>query len=158
MPVNAKQLLFAHYDKIMPYGMILQIIYSIYIIICNNDEIVSAGMSINRILGRRPGEVVRCIHSDKEISGCGTSAYRMECTALGIIKKSIGTRTAVFGEAVITQRMDQNELPLNVYEHIQPIEINNDIYFFISLIDLFPLRVKAVVWEHIVLSCLVRST
>jgi len=100
------------------------------------------------VLGRRLGEVVRCIHSDKEITGCGTSVYCTECTALEIMKKSIATNTANEGEAVITYRLDDNELPLNVYEHIQPIEIKGDRYYVISLMDVSD-RVKKRFLERI---------
>lgn len=129
----------------------------IILIVNSSNQVVFANQSSyeflqstnkQEILGRRPGEVFRCIHSDKEIGGCGTSAYCMECTALGIIKKSIGAGTAVSGEAVITQRLDKSEFPLNVYEHVRPIEIKNYTYFVISLIDISD-RIKRQFLERI---------
>jgi len=42
---------------------------------------------IHQILGKRPGEALGCVHSDK-VSGCGTSEFCVACDALNAVLES----------------------------------------------------------------------
>ncbi|MBK7132834.1 MAG: hypothetical protein IPH69_08465 [Bacteroidales bacterium] len=43
--------------------------------------------SIESVLGKRPGEVVSCIHSTDEAAGCGTSVSCAYCGAVNAIRR-----------------------------------------------------------------------
>jgi signal transduction histidine kinase len=87
------------------------------------------------VLGRKPGEVVKCIHAEEVPEGCGSSVYCVNCTAFGIMKKAVDSKAESSGEAVIRIRRDRNDFPLNVYEHVQPMEIKGNQYYVITLLD-----------------------
>jgi K+-sensing histidine kinase KdpD len=43
---------------------------------------------INELLGKRPGEAVKCMHSNINTGGCGTSRFCRECGAINAILES----------------------------------------------------------------------
>ncbi len=44
--------------------------------------------SLNAIKGKRPGEIINCVHADNTCGGCGTSEFCRECGAVNAILES----------------------------------------------------------------------
>jgi len=60
-----------------------QIVYS------NKKFMEFAGWNdFNKLLGKRPGEAIKCMYSKKNIGGCGTSKFCRECGAVNAILES----------------------------------------------------------------------
>jgi signal transduction histidine kinase len=55
------------------------------IVYCNEQLCLYLGISSEQAVGKRPGELFGCIHSDREPSGCGTSVFCRECGAVNSI-------------------------------------------------------------------------
>ncbi len=88
------------------------------------------------ILGKRPGEVINCVHAQDHPGGCGTGESCRYCNAVNLILKSISSQSANSGEVIITCRDNNIELPMNLMENVTPIDINDDVFYVISLIDI----------------------
>jgi signal transduction histidine kinase len=54
------------------------------------------------ILGKRPGELLRCIHAQRNAAGCGTTEFCRECGAVNAILKSRREKVRVEEECRIT--------------------------------------------------------
>ncbi len=55
------------------------------IVYCNEQLCLYLGVSPEQAVGKRPGELFGCIHSDREPFGCGTSVFCRECGAVNSI-------------------------------------------------------------------------
>ncbi len=59
------------------------------IVFANNDFLSMLNIdSLESILGKRPGEVVTCLHASNETGGCGTSKSCAYCGAINVILDS----------------------------------------------------------------------
>ena len=56
---------------------------------------------INQVLGKRPGEAVRCIHAE-DLSGCGTTEFCITCGAVNAILGSQTSGTEVREECLLS--------------------------------------------------------
>jgi len=87
------------------------------IVYANDDFLSLLGLeSIESVLGKRPGEVVSCIHSADEKGGCGTSASCEYCGAVNSILESQKTGLKSSRETRITTKVDgkMKSLDLNI--------------------------------------------
>ena len=118
---------------------------NIFVIILNSyRQIVYANKAYLRImkignlaevLGKRLGESINCINAFKNEGGCGTAKACINCSAGNIILKSINTKQELEGEISIIRRVEGFDSPLNLFENIVPLEINNEIFYLGSFID-----------------------
>ncbi|MFH0843304.1 MAG: HAMP domain-containing sensor histidine kinase [Bacteroidota bacterium] len=59
------------------------------VVFSNDDFLKLLGLeSVEPVLGKRPGEIVSCIHSDEEPFGCGTAQACTYCGAVNAIMES----------------------------------------------------------------------
>jgi K+-sensing histidine kinase KdpD len=65
--------------------------------------------NMEEILGQRPGEALKCIHSDKMEAGCGTSENCQVCGAANAILKSQETGETITDECRIRTSHDGHE-------------------------------------------------
>jgi hypothetical protein len=73
------------------------------IVYANNDFLNLLGLhSLEPILGKRPGEVISCMHATEESSGCGTSFSCAYCGAVNAILESQKTGKKSMKETRIT--------------------------------------------------------
>lgn len=117
----------------------------VIMVINTNRQIVFANQALyallktnnpGHVLGKRPGEVVKCIHSHKGPNGCGSTPFCEDCTALEIIQRSMTLDQADSGEAIITTRFDNDESSMNIYEYVQPIDVHEQRFYVISMMDI----------------------
>jgi signal transduction histidine kinase len=71
---------------------------------------------IDQILGRRPGEILRCVHSTRNSGGCGTSEFCRSCGAVNAILTSLQGKSDV-QDCQIVQEPDGNALDLRVWTY-----------------------------------------
>lgn len=88
---------------------------------------------LKHILGKRPGEIVGCVQSNKEIGGCGTSEACTYCGAVNAILESQQGKSVV-KECRITAGDGTNAFDLRVYA--SPLIIQGTNYTSFTLQDI----------------------
>lgn len=91
---------------------------------------------LSDILGKRLGESINCINALKNEGGCGTSKPCKSCSAGNIILKSINLTEESEGEVSIIRKDGDFDFPINIFEKVVPIEIDNEIFYLGSFIDI----------------------
>jgi len=120
----------AYPDIVMVLNENRQIVYA------NEKLIKLLGINcVEDILGKRPGEAVGCVNSDKEPSGCGTSEFCRQCGAVRAILSAQGGQ-ADAQECRITMRSPQGEASLDLRVWAVPIEIKNSKFIFFTIKDI----------------------
>jgi K+-sensing histidine kinase KdpD len=107
------------------------------IIYANDDFLKLLGLSgIEPILGKRLGEVVSCIHSDEQPSGCGTSLACTYCGAVNSILESQKTGLKSSRETRISTLIEGKTKSLDLNVITSPISLGNQKYFVVTLQDI----------------------
>lgn len=107
-------------------------------IVYANDELISL-MGINStdlILGKRPGEMISCIHSAEEPSGCGTSRACAYCGAVNTIMESQRTGMKAMMETTISSLIDGKHKSWDLNVISSPITFNEEIFYVLILQDI----------------------
>ncbi|MHA1211762.1 MAG: ATP-binding protein [Candidatus Heimdallarchaeota archaeon] len=87
-------------------------------------------------LGQRPGELIKCIHSNENEGGCGTSRDCRYCGAVLTVLESQKTDEIQKDECRITIDMDGKQVSLDLEVLISPITIENERFFVTVLTDI----------------------
>jgi len=66
--------------------------------------------SLEDVLGKRPGEVLGCVHSDETPGGCGTTEFCRECGAVKAILAAQGQEQSVQECRILTKAGDALDL------------------------------------------------
>jgi signal transduction histidine kinase len=107
------------------------------IVFANSEFLELLGINkIEPILGKRPGEVISCINSEKGTDGCGTSQACRYCGAVNVILESIRTNLKSSKEARILSETDGRLLSWDLKITSSPIKLNGDIFYVLSLQDI----------------------
>jgi len=107
-------------------------------IVYANDEMLSL-LGINaleNILGKRAGEVVSCVHSAEEPSGCGTSKACVYCGAVNTILESQRTGIKTMGETRISGIAGGKHRSWDLNVISTPISFNGDTFYILILQDI----------------------
>jgi len=108
-----------------------QIIYS------NQEFLDLLGInSIEPILGKRPGEVVSCIHSEEEPFGCGTAEACAYCGAVNAIMESQITGKKSTKETRISTIVNGKHLSWDLNVSSIPIVLSGKTFFILTLQDI----------------------
>jgi hypothetical protein len=114
------------------------------IVYANNDFLSLLGIdSLESILGKRPGEVVSCIHSTDEPSGCGTSMACAYCGAVNAIIESQKTGKKSTREALISTIVDGKYKSWDLNVISTPITFNGDLFYVLILQDISDTKRRA---------------
>ena len=107
-------------------------------IVYANDELISLmGIkSSDLILGKRPGEVLSCLHSMEEPSGCGTSRACAYCGAVNTILESQRTGMRSVSETNISSMVDGKHKSWDLNVICTPISFNGDTFYVLILQDI----------------------
>jgi len=107
-------------------------------IVYANDELISLmGIkSLDLILGKRPGEVLSCLHSAEEPSGCGTSRSCAYCGAVNTILESQRTGMRSVSETNISSMVDGKHKSWDLNVICTPISFNGDTFYVLILQDI----------------------
>lgn len=107
------------------------------IVFANSDFLSLLGLdSIESVLGKRPGEVVSCIHSDEEAAGCGTSASCAYCGAVNAILESQKTGVKSSKETRITTTVNGKMKSLDLNISSVPINLSGQTFYAMILQDI----------------------
>lgn len=87
-------------------------------------------------LGLRPGEVLKCIHAEKEPGGCGTSKYCITCGAAIALVTSLTKKGPAEQICALTARKDNKETHFVFKVEAKPIEIDSWRFILLFLRDI----------------------
>jgi len=88
--------------------------------------------SLEAVLGRRPGEVLGCIHSDETAGGCGTTEFCQECGAIQAILVAQSREQAV--RECRIQTRERGALDLRVWA--TPMESEGSLFTVFAATDI----------------------
>jgi len=107
------------------------------IVYANTEFLNLIGLeTLDPILGKRPGEVVSCIHSSEEIGGCGTSEACAYCGAVNAILESQKTGLRSTKETRISTNANGKLGSLDLNVSSTPIVIAGHTYYVLMLQDI----------------------
>jgi K+-sensing histidine kinase KdpD len=114
-------------------------------IVYANDELISLlGVnSFEPVLGKRPGEVLSCVHSAEEPSGCGTSRACAYCGAVNSILESQRTGAKSMRETHISSVIDGKHKSWDLNVVTSPISFNGEVYYVLILQDISDAKRRA---------------
>jgi signal transduction histidine kinase len=92
--------------------------------------------SLESILGKRPGEVISCIHADEEPGGCGTSSSCAYCGAVNAILESQKTGLKAKKETRITATVDGKLKSWDLNIISTPVKLSGDLFYVLVLQDI----------------------
>lgn len=107
------------------------------IVLANKKTLNLLGLdSTLPILGKRPGEVFDCIHSDQTEGGCGTTEACRNCGAVNVILKVICSNQGAHEEANIKVAEGDGFDCLNLMVHGIPYHFEGENFYIITLQDI----------------------
>lgn len=116
------------------------------LIINANRQLVYANTNLVRFLeieddtiplGERLGNLLNCIHSDEEPSGCGTTEACRFCGVVNAVLESQCSGKPVVKEARITALMNKEEvIPYDLKIKASPLQFNDQVYTILCITDI----------------------
>jgi K+-sensing histidine kinase KdpD len=107
------------------------------IVYANNEFLALLGLNtVEPILGKRPGEVVSCIHSGELPAGCGTSLACTYCGAVNAILESQVTGTKSIKESHISTIVDEKLKSWDLKITSSPVTLEGNTYFIFTIQDI----------------------
>lgn len=130
-----KQNIIPEIFNIIPYILLVlnkerQIIYS------NQVLFAVLGVSPEKVLGFRPGEVLDCVHANERPGGCGTSECCSVCGAVLAILEAQKTQAAVSRECLLTAHSDSGTKCFELAVYAVPARVVNDEYTLFIVRDI----------------------
>lgn len=113
-------------------------------ILNKNREVVFANDSLLEILGlkkatdllgKRPGEILKCVNADREIGGCGTSENCSVCGAVNCILRAQKESKKVSAECRISARGKDGIVAYEFKVTTSPFIWKDETYYIFSLLD-----------------------
>ncbi len=107
-------------------------------IIFTNDVLLETlgGITIDDILGKRPGEVLSCINAFKESGGCGTTDHCRVCGAVRAVLESQDSGKKVIHESRITSLINGEEVSADYMVSATPFHWNSQEFTILTLSDI----------------------
>jgi nitrogen-specific signal transduction histidine kinase len=103
----------------------------------NQAFIKSFGIkNIENAMGSRPGEIIKCIHSQDFIHGCGTSQACRYCGAVYAVLQSLKTKKKISNEARITSNIDGKLISFDLNITAQPISLKGKKFVMVFFSDI----------------------
>jgi PAS domain-containing protein len=107
------------------------------IVYANDDFLSFLGINtLDPILGKRPGEVISCIHAADELSGCGTSLSCAYCGAVNAILESQKTGKKSIKETRITSEVEGKLRSWDLNIISTPVSISGNLFYVLVLQDI----------------------
>lgn len=88
------------------------------------------------LLGLRPGEALKCVHSCEEPSGCGTTKYCSTCGAAVAIVSSLGTEEPVERLCALTAEKGGARIDLVLVVRSHPLRVEGKKFLLLFLQDI----------------------
>jgi len=107
------------------------------IVYANDDFLNLLGVkTLEPILGKRPGEVVSCVHNDEGPSGCGTSVNCGYCGAVNAIIESQETGQKSMKETRISSVIDGKNKSWDLKITSAPVTLSGKLFYLLFLQDI----------------------
>ena len=107
------------------------------IVFSNNSLLKYMGISdIRELLGKRPGETLRCIHSEIMDAGCGTSKFCQVCGVVNAISRCQETGKPASDECRVRTYHDGSEDWLDLEITASPFLWNKNRYIIFTVRDI----------------------
>ena len=114
------------------------------IVYANHEFLSLLGInSLESVLGKRPGEIVSCIHSAEEPSGCGTTRACAYCGAVNAILESQNTGKKSSRETRITAFSGEKFKSWDFNVISTPISFSGELFYVLVLQDISDLKRRA---------------
>jgi signal transduction histidine kinase len=132
--VAAQRLFMACLDAMPHYALLLNA--QRQAVAANHALVQALGLADSSLLlGRRPGEILSCIHASEEPTGCGTAKACTVCGALSAMRGSQGQGEKRVEECRLsTAAQGQNAIECEVTS--APLSIDGDEFILMSLRDI----------------------
>lgn len=105
------------------------------IVYLNNGALEFSGLSeVAPAIGKRPGELIGCIHSDEEDGGCGTSESCTYCGALNAVLNCQKTGEKSVMDCRLIIGSEENSYDLRVWA--SPLNFNGDKFTAVTIQDI----------------------
>ncbi len=140
--------IFTKHSLISDDKLVLQFLESypqLALIIDSNRQIVAANSNamnflretnLAKILGKRLGEALNCVHAFEMKAGCGTSIFCTECGAAQAIKSAKDTKVFDIKECRITTKRNGILVALDLKVKATFIELHDENFLLVYLEDL----------------------
>lgn len=92
--------------------------------------------TLEPVLGKRTGEIISCIHSGDDFSGCGTSDACQHCGAVNAILESQETNHKTIRETSISSLIDGLQKSWDLKVTSTPVVLANQEFFVLSIQDI----------------------
>jgi len=132
------------FDTDSPIATLLNLMPEVVLILNRQRQVVFANRAaleysgaeeLETVLGMRPGELLRCKHSQESEGGCGTTEACRYCGATHAMLESQEGRS-VTEECRITTYKDGNEEALDLRAWARPLEMAGEDFTFFTLSDI----------------------
>jgi signal transduction histidine kinase len=90
----------------------------------------------SRVIGLRPGEYIRCIHSCEMPGGCGTSPYCSTCGAVIAIMSALHSEQPQENCCAVTVEKDNRDVELFFQVRCCPIKVGDNSFILFFLHDI----------------------
>jgi nitrogen fixation/metabolism regulation signal transduction histidine kinase len=109
------------------------------VIYANRGFMEMTGVSdITRLLGGRPGEILKCIHAGEEAGGCGTSASCRVCGAVKAVLACQSARAPSSEECRMNAEAQGGTRALNLRIAVSPFTVQGSDFSVLTLSDIGP--------------------
>jgi signal transduction histidine kinase len=92
--------------------------------------------SVETLLGKRPGEMLGCLHAHENNDQCGISENCRMCGALNAIKKAQASQTTSVTEMRLTMVQNGIHVARDLKVTVSPLKLNGKVYMVLYLIDI----------------------
>ncbi len=92
--------------------------------------------NLKSILGKRPGEVISCVHADEEEGGCGTSMACVYCGAVNAMLESQKTGMKAVKETRISTLVDGKQKSLDLNITSSPVTLSGQVFYALIFQDI----------------------
>lgn len=98
-------------------------------------ELVGEGNELGT-LGKRPGEFMNCMYSDREPEGCGTGSHCSQCGALLAVQESISEHKKSTRDTQLLQEIGGEINAMDIRVESTPFEFKGTTYYVVTLMDI----------------------
>ncbi len=102
----------------------------------NKNSLSYFNIDKNEIIGSRLGDLLKCLHTKENPSGCGTSKSCRNCDAAKSIKISNDSLEVVSTNCIIASKVHEREMTLNFKLNITPLVLDETHFSLLTLRDI----------------------
>ncbi len=118
------------------YCMVFVLNHCRQVVFANQAFLTMVGMeSVSQTIGKRLGEIIKCIYASSGSDGCGTSEACKYCDGTNIVLKTIELNEAHSGEFSNVHMLEGYEKNFSAFIHVAPLIVNDEKFYVVSFTD-----------------------